>query len=154
MCAPPPWAATRSGPATPTGPLDRYRIHLLESGRDRAHLPQSQVRTGAATALWHRLRTRVEAHLFISVLAYHASASGSQPAQASTICASSWTTLRYELNRWHRIRTVLPKDRAQQAILLKQDQDLTPLRKQIALILGLQTHRFATKKMIDRDTKV
>ena len=102
--------------------------------------------------VWHRIDDRIAAHLFLSVLAYHAVQIIRNQFKKEEL-RSSWGTLQRELNQWHRISTVLPKD-PQQAILLKQDQDLNPLRKQIARILGLQTHRFATKKRINRDAKV
>ncbi len=101
--------------------------------------------------IYHSKDARIEAHLFLSVLAYHAVQLIRTKLKQYGI-HSSWGTLQFELNAWHRITTVLPetKDRC---ILLKQDTDLSPLRRHIAQIMGLKPHRYTKKERTQRPHK-
>ena len=93
--------------------------------------------------LYHSKDERIRTHIFLSVLAYQAVQLIRTKLKQYDL-HSSWTTLQFELNRWHRITTVLPTDR-RSCILLKKDADQGPLQRQIAMIMGLKPHNYTYK---------
>ena len=101
--------------------------------------------------IYHRKDARIEAHIFLSVLAYHAVHLIRTKLKQYNI-HDSWATLQFELNQWRRITTVLPETR-DRCILLRQDTDLPSFRRQIALIMGLKPHRYTKKERTHRPHK-
>ena len=93
--------------------------------------------------LYHSKDERIRTHIFLSVLAYQAVQLIRTKLKQYDL-HSSWTTLQFELNRWHRITTVLPTDR-RSCILLKKDADQGPLQRQIAMIMGLKPQNYTYK---------
>ena len=102
--------------------------------------------------IYHSKDERIEAHLFLSVLAYHAVHLIRTKLKAKGLHCS-WRTLQFELNQWHRITTVLPENK-DTCILLKKDTDLSPFQRQIARIMGLKPDNHTYKTRTNRPTKV
>ena len=88
--------------------------------------------------IYHSRDTRIETHIFLSVLAYHAVHLIGTQLKLYHI-HSSWATLQFELNQWQRITTVLPKE-GRTCILLKLDADPGPFQRRIAMVMGLQSN--------------
>ena len=98
--------------------------------------------------LHHSEDQRLEADLFVSVLAGRAVRHIRTKLKKIGL-NSSWETLRIELSRWRRITTLLPKGRGTY-IQLKNDTDLSPLLRRIALTMGLKPDRHTSRKRIRR----
>ena len=95
----------------------------------------------------HRSDARIEVHLFLCILAYHAVQLIRTKLKSSDI-HSSWATLQFELNQWHRITTVMPKDRRTR-IVLKKDVDQGAFQRQIAMIMGLEPHNHTVRTLTE-----
>ena len=93
--------------------------------------------------LHHQPDARIEAHIFISLLAYHA-VQLIRTRLKTTGLHDSWATLRDELGRWMRITTLVPTSR-QEGILVTQDRKPTPLWEQIAKTMNVPMHRYTTR---------
>ena len=94
--------------------------------------------------IYHSRDTRIETHIFLSVLAYHAvHLIGTQLKQYHI--HSSWATLQFELNQWQRITMVLPKE-GRTCILLKRDADPGPFQRRITTVMGLQSNQTYTRR--------
>lgn len=104
----------------------------------------------------HRKQERIEAHLFLSVLAYHTAHLIRSRLQAHGI-HSSWATIKVRLNHQHRITTVLPQNKTH-GIVLKQDATLKPFQRNVfkamGLKLGKNTHRMKTKRLPKEDAEM
>ena len=98
--------------------------------------------------IFHSKDARIEAHIFLCVLAYHAVQWIRTRLKAQHI-HSSWATLQFELNQWHRITTIMPKDR-RTGILLKKDVNLGTFQRRIALVLGLKPQEYTCKTLTKR----
>ncbi len=106
--------------------------------------------------IYHSQDEQIEAHLFLSILAFHAVHLIRSKLGAKQI-HKSWGTLKTKLNEHRRVTTVLPQNKTH-CILLKQDQDLKPFQRQIFQImelpLGNNTRRIKAKRKKKEDAKV
>ena len=98
-----------------------------------------EVRTGVRPT-FHWKDSRIEGHLFISILAYHAVQLIRTRLKMNDVHAS-WTTLREVLNGWRRATTrqAITKEKA---ILQRCDDDPDRLCRLIADAMGVPTHGF------------
>jgi len=96
--------------------------------------------------VWHRETTRIGAHLFVSVLAYHAVHLLRTQLKASGI-HDSWASLRDRLENWRRITITLPAaDRKTWAI--RTDTSLDAEAREIARALGIPADDTRTRSCI------
>ena len=102
--------------------------------------------------IYHSKDDRIEAHLFISVLAYHAVQLIRSQLKARGV-HDSWTHLQYTLNHWQRITTILPQSQ-DRSIRLTKDADPTEMQRYIASIMGIHATGFTRKTTIQTPTKV
>ena len=106
--------------------------------------------------IYHSKDEQIEAHLFLSILAFHAVHLIRSKLGAKQV-HKSWGTLKVKLNEHMRVTTVLPQNKTH-CILLKQDQDLKPFQRQIFQILGLplgnNTQRTKAKRPQKKDAEV
>ena len=104
--------------------------------------------------IYHSKDEQIEAHLFLSILAFHVAHLIRRKVKAKHI-HNSWGTLKVRLNEHMRVTTVLPQNKTH-CILLKQDQDLQPFQRQIfeamGMKLGNHTQRIKSKRPPKRDT--
>ena len=91
--------------------------------------------------IYHSKDDRIEAHLFISVLAYHAVQLIRSQLKARGV-HDSWTHLQYTLNHWQRITTILPQSQ-DRSIRLTKDADPTEMQRYIASIMAIHAIGFA-----------
>ncbi len=98
--------------------------------------------------IYHSKDEQIEAHLFLSILAFHVVHLIRSTLGAKQI-HKNWGTLKVKLNQHMRVTTVLPQNKTH-CILLKQDRDLKPFQRQIfqamGLKLGRNTQRIKTKR--------
>ncbi len=86
---------------------------------------------------------RVEAHLFLSILAFHMAHLIRSKLRIHGI-HSSWGTLKVSLNHQTRITTVLPQNKTH-CILLKQDVNLKPFQRKVFKAMGVKLGKNAKK---------
>ena len=105
--------------------------------------------------IYHSKDEQIEAHLFLSILAFHVVHLVRSKLGAKQI-HKSWATLKVKLNEHLRVTSVLPQNKTH-AILLKQDQDLKPFQRQIfqamGLKLGRNTQRIKAKRPEKENTE-
>ncbi len=97
--------------------------------------------------IYHSKDERIEGHLFITVLAYHAAHLVRTKLKRHNI-HDSWHTLRTRLNRAKRITTRMPKNK-HRYLITNMDQDLTPFLLQLFACLGLKYDPKATKTVTE-----
>ncbi len=104
--------------------------------------------------IYHRKQERIEAHLFLSILAFHTAHLIRSQLRTHQI-HRSWGTLKVALNHQNRVTTVLPQNKTH-CILLKQDADLKPFQRKVfqalELNIGNYTQRIKTKRPKKEDT--
>ena len=93
--------------------------------------------------IYHRKNERIEAHLFLSILAFHVAHLIRCKLRTHHIY-SSWGTLKVNLNHQHRVTTVLPQNKTH-CILLKQDAKLKPFQREIFQAMGLKMGKYAQR---------
>ncbi len=93
--------------------------------------------------IYHRDPSRVEAHLFLSILAFHMAHLIRSKLRIHGI-HESWGTLKVRLNHQTRITTMLPQNRAH-CILLKQDANLKPFQRKVFKAMGMKLGKNAKK---------
>jgi len=93
--------------------------------------------------IYHSKDERIEGHLFITVLAYHAAHLVRTKLKRHNI-RNSWHTLRTHLNQVKRITTRIPKNK-HRYLITNMDEDLTPFLLQLFACLGLRYDPKATK---------
>ncbi len=93
--------------------------------------------------IYHRDPSRVEAHLFLSILAFHMAHLIRSKLRIHGI-HSSWGTLKVSLNHQTRITTVLPQNKTH-CILLKQDVNLKPFQRKVFKAMGVKLGKNAKK---------
>ena len=86
--------------------------------------------------LFHSKDARIEAHIFLCILAYHA-VQGVRTRLKAQHIHSSWAMLLFERDQWHRITPIMPKDR-RTGILLKKDVNPGTFQRRIAMVMGAQ----------------
>jgi len=92
---------------------------------------------------YHRSQAQIEAHLFLSILAFHTAHLIRCKLRAQGVF-HSWGRLKVSLNHQTRITTVLPQNKTH-CILLKQDVKLKPLQRKIFQAMGLKLGKNALK---------
>jgi len=93
--------------------------------------------------IYHRDQQRIEAHLFLSILAFHMAHLIRRKLRVHEI-HSSWGTLKVRLNHQTRVTTVLPQNKTH-CILLKQDANLKPFQRKVFQAMGLKLGKNAQK---------
>ncbi len=101
--------------------------------------------------IYHSRDLRIEAHLFLSILAFHAAHLIRSRLRTVDI-HSSWGTLKVKLNQMHRVTTVLPQN-ATHCTLLKKDQDLKPFHRKVFRAMGLKTGTYTRRMKARRPAK-
>ena len=101
--------------------------------------------------IYHSRDLRIEAHLFQSILAFHAAHLIRSRLRTSNI-HSSWGTLKVKLNQMHRVTTVLPQN-ATHCTLLKKDEDLKPFQRAVFRGMGLKISTYTRKMKAIRPSK-
>ena len=101
--------------------------------------------------IYHSKDERIEGHLFITVLAYHAAHLVRTKLKAQGI-HHSWDTIRTRLNRIKRITTRIPKTK-HRYLITNADEDLTPFLERVAQCMGLKYDPKATKTMEEKVDK-
>ncbi len=94
--------------------------------------------------MYHSRDLRIEAHLFLSILAFHAAHLIPSRLRTGGI-HSSWGTLKVKFNQMHRVTTVLPQN-ATHCTLLNKDEDLKPFHRKVFRAMGLKTNTY-TRRM-------
>ncbi|MCY4170726.1 MAG: IS1634 family transposase [Bacteroidetes bacterium] len=98
--------------------------------------------------IYHRDPSRVEAHLFLSILAFHMAHLIRSKLRIHGI-HESWGTLKVSLNHQIRITTVLPQNKTH-CILLKQDANLKPFQRKVFKAMGIKLGKNAKKVKAER----
>ena len=101
--------------------------------------------------VYHSTDEQIEAHLFVSILAYHAAHLIRSRLGAQRI-HKNWGTLKVTFNEHTRVTTVLPQNDTD-CILLKRDRDLRPLQRQIFRAMGLKLGRNTQRMKAKRPPK-
>ncbi len=86
--------------------------------------------------IYHRKTLRMEAHLFLCILAFHTAHLIRSKLRAHQI-HSSWGTIKVRLNHQNRVTTILPQNKTH-GILLKQDARLKPFAQNVFKAMGLR----------------
>ncbi len=93
--------------------------------------------------IYHRKTLRMEAHLFLCILAFHTAHLIRSKLRAHQI-HSSWGTIKVRLNHQGRVTTILPQNKTH-GILLKQDARLKPFAQNVFKAMGLRMGRNVQK---------
>ena len=93
--------------------------------------------------IYHRHKLRVEAHLSLSILAFHMAHLIRSKLRIHEI-HESWGTLKVRLNHQTRVTTMLPQNKTH-CILLKQDANLKPFQRKVFKAMGLKLGKNAKK---------
>ncbi len=101
--------------------------------------------------IYHRKQERIEAHLFLSILAFHTAHLIRSQLRIHQI-HRSWATLKVTLNHQNRVTTVLPQNKTH-CILLKQDADLKPFQRKVFQALELNTGNYTQRIKAKRPKK-
>ncbi|MDE2645934.1 MAG: IS1634 family transposase [Bacteroidota bacterium] len=105
---------------------------------------------------FHRKKERIEAHLFLSVLAFHTAHLIRWKLRARQI-HSNWAAIKVQLNHQHRITTILPQNKTH-CIELKQDATLKPFPREVfksmELKLGKNTEKKKVKRLPKKDVEM
>ena len=101
--------------------------------------------------IYHSKDEQIEAHLFLSILAFHVVHLIRTKLGKKQI-HKSWATLKVKLNEHMRVTTVLPQNKTH-CILLEQDRDLKPFQRQIFQIMGLSPGRHTQRRKTKRPQK-
>ncbi len=101
--------------------------------------------------IYHRDKLRVEAHLSLSILAFHMVHLIRSKLHIHEI-HDSWGTLKVRLNHQTRVTTVLPQNKTH-CILLKQDANLKPFQRKVFKAMGLKLGKNAKKVKAKRPQK-
>ncbi len=101
--------------------------------------------------IYHSTDERIEGHLFITVLAYHAAHLVRTRLKQHGI-HDSWATIRDKLNRIRRITTRTVKDRYRH-LITEMDQDLPPSVVQFFAVLGYVYDPDATRTVTEHVEK-
>ena len=101
--------------------------------------------------IYHRKQVRIEAHLFLSILAFHTVHLIRSQLRTHQI-HHSWGTLKVKLNHQNRVTTVLPQNKTH-CILLKQDADLKPFQRKVFQAMGLNTGNYTRRIKAKRPPK-
>ena len=89
--------------------------------------------------IYHQRKSRVAAHLFISVLAYQAVHFLRMRMRAGGECAS-WNTVRHRLSTMHRLTTVLTDDRGGE-IRVRQNTEPSDSQRRLLAAMGVEYER-------------
>ena len=89
--------------------------------------------------IYHQRKSRVAAHLFISVLAYQAVHFLRMRMRAGGECAS-WKTVRHRLSTMHRLTTVLTDDRGGE-IRVRQNTEPSDSQRRLLAAMGVEYER-------------
>ncbi len=98
--------------------------------------------------IYHSKDEHIEAHLFLSILAFH-TVHLIRAKLAEKQIHKSWATLKVKLNEHMRVTTVLPQNKTH-CIVLEQDRDLKPFQRQIFQIMGLPLGRYTQRRKAKR----
>ena len=101
--------------------------------------------------IYHSKDEQIEAHLFLSILAFH-TVHLIRAKLGEKQIHKSWATLKVKLNEHMQVTTVLPQNKTH-CILLKQDRDLKPFQRQIFQIMGLPLGRYTQRRKAKRPPK-
>ena len=96
--------------------------------------------------IYHSKDERIEAHLFVSVLAYHAVHLMRTKLKKHQI-HDNWGTLQDELRHWHRVTTTF-QDRRGHTLINRQDAKLTDKQREMARHLGVSTGRNLERTLV------
>ena|GEM_PF-1985138 len=94
---------------------------------------------------------QIEAHLFLSILAFHVVHLIRSKLGAKQI-HKNWATLKVKLSEHLRVTTVVSQNKTH-GILLKQDQDLKPFQRQIFKAMGLKPEQNTQRVKVKRPKK-
>ncbi len=101
--------------------------------------------------IYHSRDLRIEAYLFLSILAFHAAHLVRSRLKTGDI-HSSWGTLTVKLNQMHRVTTVLSQD-ATHCTLLKKDEDHKPFHCKVFRAMGLKTSTYTRRMKVRRPSE-
>ncbi len=101
--------------------------------------------------IYHRKKRRIEAHLFLCILAFHTAHLIRSKLRDHQI-HSSWGSIKVKLNHQNRVTTILPQNEIY-CILLKQDAKLKPFAQKVFKAMGLRLGRNVQKTKAKRPTE-